>query len=284
MIDTLEKLDKKLHAVKQSSYDSKKAQIIYMSHGGGPLPILGEVSHESMNRFMRRLPSLIRKPDAIVVISAHWECDTPTVLSCQNPPMLYDYYGFPKEAYEIKYNAPGAPELAAKIIRMLKKRQLKAEQDSKRGYDHGMFIPLMMMYPDADIPTVQLSLIKGLNAKEHIRLGNALRGLMNENILVIGSGFSFHNMAAFSFGEAEEDIKNDEFQDWLKETVAGDMAMETIRERLENWTDAPNSRYCHPREEHLLPLHVCYGLAGSRGEVIFDDMIAGKRSLAFMWS
>ena len=262
---------------------ANNAQVIYISHGGGPLPILGEVSHEAMNRFMRRLPSLIKKPEAIVVISAHWECGIPTVLSAQNPTMLYDYYGFPAEAYELDYPACGSPELASKITRMLKKRDVESATEEKRGFDHGLYIPLLLMYPEADIPAVQISLKKGLRAKEHIKLGKALRQLMSENILIIGSGFSFHNMSAFSFEEADIDYKNDEFQDWLKETVAGDLPAEERIRRLENWTKAPNARYCHPREEHLLPLHVCYGISGGRGEVIFDDKIAGKRSLAFLW-
>jgi aromatic ring-opening dioxygenase catalytic subunit (LigB family) len=176
-----------------------KAQIAYLSHGGGPLPILGDASHKAMVDFMLQLPSQLRKPDAILVISAHWEESTATLLGAQTPPMFYDYYGFPDEAYEITYPAPGSPELANRIAGLLNKNDIPARIDPQRGFDHGLFIPLKLMYPHADIPSLQLSLLRGLNPAAHVALGKALRELMHENILVVGSGFSFHNMRAFSW-------------------------------------------------------------------------------------
>ena len=170
------------------------AQIVYFSHGGGPLPILGDPGHKAMVDFMTDLPSQLRQPDAILVISAHWEERVATVLGAEHPAMFYDYYGFPDKAYEIKYPAPGSPELAKKIIGSLEKEELAAHVDPQRGFDHGLFIPLKLMYPQANIPALQLSLLRGLNPAAHIALGKALRGLMDEKILVIGSGFSFHNM------------------------------------------------------------------------------------------
>ena len=124
-----------------------KAQIVYFSHGGGPLPILGDASHQAMIHFMEKLPSQLRKPDAIVVISAHWEESAATLMSAPNPSMFYDYYGFPDEAYTINYPAPGNPELAERIAALLKKKNMPASVDSQRGFDHGLFIPLKMMYP-----------------------------------------------------------------------------------------------------------------------------------------
>src|SRR5512140_3120992 len=176
-----------------------QAQMVYFSHGGGPLPILGDPGHKAMIDFMSRLPEQLRKPDAILVISAHWEESAATLLGAANPPMFYDYYGFPDAAYEITYPSPGSPELAKRIVGMLQESDIPTRIDFQRGYDHGLFIPLKLMYPQADIPSLQLSLLRGLNPAAHIALGNALRGLMGENILVIGSGFSFHNMRAFSW-------------------------------------------------------------------------------------
>ena len=242
-----------------------KAQVVYFSHGGGPLPILGDASHKAMVDFMVRLPSQLRKPDAILVISAHWEESAATLLGAQNPAMFYDYYGFPDQAYEITYPAPGSPELANRIAGVLKKNNIVSRIDPERGFDHGLFIPLKLMYPQADIPALQLSLLRGLNSGTHIALGKALRELMNENILVIGSGFSFHNMSAFSWqGNGGPDPANEAFQNWLIESCTGSLPQSEREKRLIEWEKAPSARYCHPREEHLLPLHVCLAMADSR--------------------
>ena len=263
-----------------------KVQIVYFSHGGGPLPILGDPSHDAMNEFMKKLPGILNRPEAILVISAHWEENTATVQSGANPPMLYDYYGFPEKAYKIKYPAPGNPELAEKICDVLAMAGVGCMINEKRGFDHGLFIPLKMMYPEADIPSMQISILHSLDAKAHIELGRALQPLLNENILIIGSGFSFHNLRAFSFSDMNKnamDERNDAFQDWLKDTIAGEHTQAEREQMLIDWESAPYARYCHPREDHLLPLHVCTALAGDSGKVIFDDYIAGKRALAFLW-
>lgn len=260
------------------------AQIVYFSHGGGPLPILGDASHQKMIAFMTRLPERLRKPDAILVISAHWEENAATLLGAANPPMFYDYYGFPPQAYEINYPAPGNPELAEKIGALLRQAGIPTRVDPQRGFDHGLFIPLKLMYPAADIPALQLSLLRGLSPTAHLALGKALRGLAGENILVIGSGFSFHNMRAFSWeGLETPDPANDAFQDWLIETCAGELGQPERQARLSAWEQALYARYCHPREEHLLPLLVCAGMAEAPAEVVFDDYILGKRGTAFLW-
>jgi aromatic ring-opening dioxygenase catalytic subunit (LigB family) len=261
------------------------AQVVYFSHGGGPLPILGDPSHRAMVEFMRHLPSQLHRPDAIVVISAHWEEKQATLLGAANPPMLYDYYGFPEEAYQINYPGPGDPELAQRIVDLLEQNGIPARIDPARGFDHGHFIPLKLMYPDADIPSTQLSLLRGLDPAKHLAMGKALRELLPENILIIGSGFSFHNMRAFSLGDKTyPDPANDAFQDWLMDTIANPVVSpEEREERLLNWEEAPYARYCHPREEHLLPVFVCAALAGKPGKVVFDDLIFGKRGLAFLW-
>ena len=261
-----------------------RAQIVYFSHGGGPLPILGVAGHQAMIDFMLRLPSRLRKPDAILVISAHWEESTATLLGSDSPPMLYDYSGFPDEAYEITYPAPGNPVLADRIINLLNKNTIPARLDPRRGFDHGVFIPLKLMYPEADVPSLQLSLLCNLNPAAHIILGKALRELTHENILVIGSGFSFHNMRAFSMqGIHTPDPANDAFQDWLIETCTGPIFQSEREQLLIDWEKAPSARYCHPREEHLLPLHVCLGMADKPASTIFDDHILGKRCVGFLW-
>ena len=261
-----------------------QAQIVYFSHGGGPLPILGDPGHRAMVDFMQRLPARLRRPDAILVVSAHWEESAATLLGAQAPTMFYDYYGFPAEAYEVTYPAPGSPELAKRIAELLATNSVPARIDSTRGFDHGLFIPLKLMYPQADIPSIQLSLLRGLNATAHIALGRAMRELMHENILVIGSGFSFHNMRAFSWQSVDApDPANDAFQDWLIDVCTGAMPQSEREHRLIEWDKAPSARYCHPREEHLLPLLVCLGMADKPAEVVFDNRILGKRALGLLW-
>ena len=261
-----------------------KAQIVYFSHGGGPLPILGDPSHQAMVEFMNALPNQLHRPDAILVISAHWEEPVATVLNAEQPPLFYDYYGFPEQAYEITYPAPGSPELAEKVVRLLNAQQIPTGANPVRGFDHGVFIPLKLMYPEADIPTTQLSLLRGLDAAAHLQLGKALRPLMDENILIIGSGFSFHNLRAFFNQQpGTPDPKNDAFQTWLIETCASDLTEGEREDKLLHWEQAPNARYCHPREEHLLPLLICAAMAGAPAKVVFDDQIVGKRAAAFLW-
>jgi len=262
----------------------RQAQIIYFSHGGGPLPLLGDPGHKAMIDFMIRLPSRLKKPDAILVLSAHWEENDVTLQGTPNPEMFYDYYGFPEAAYQITYPAPGSPELAQKISAMLNENHVPARIDLQRGFDHGLFIPLKLIYPQADIPCLQISLLHSLDAAAHIAFGKALRGLLDQNILIIGSGFSFHNMRGFNPGGPDRaDPANDAFQDWLIETCTGTLTQSEREQRLNEWQKAPSARYCHPREEHLLPLHVCQALAGTPAELIFDDRILGKRGLAFLW-
>lgn len=261
-----------------------KSQIVYFSHGGGPLPILGDESHQAMVDFMGQLPAQLGVPETILVISAHWEESVATLLGAQSPPMFYDYYGFPDKAYDISYPAPGNPGLANRIAAQMSERNLPVRIDSQRGFDHGVFIPLKLMYPEADIPTLQLSLLQGLDPAAHLAAGKALREFRSENILVIGSGFSFHNMRAFSrLGPNAPDQDNDAFQDWLIEVCTGPIPSAAREQHLMRWEDAPGARYCHPREEHLLPLHVCAGMADRPAKNIFDDYILGKRGVAFLW-
>ena len=167
---------------------------------------------------------------------------------------------------------------------MLQNNEVEAKLDNNRGFDHGLFIPLKIMFPDANIPCVQLSLLNSLDPKSHIQIGKALSELRNENVLVIGSGSSFHNMKAFFQTMGAPDKNNEEFERWLIDACTNNGITANEREeKLETWTDAPFARYCHPREEHLLPLHVCYGFCSSAAELVFDGKVVGKKVSAFLW-
>ena len=258
---------------------------IYLSHGGGPLPVLGDPGHREMVAHLKDIAASIRKPSAIIVVSAHWEEPVATITAHQNPPIIYDYYGFPEKSYSIQYPAPGAPELADELRVMLEHNGVHARLDVERGFDHGLYIPLLLMYPDADIPCIQLSLLAGLDAAEHIRLGEALSGLAGAGVLVLGSGFSFHNLKAFFSKDAiAPDARNQAFEDWLFDVCTNPSLDEQERsEQLVNWDRAPAARYCHPREEHLLPLHVCYGLAKRVCSARTELTIMNKKASAYFW-
>ncbi|MGL1893088.1 MAG: dioxygenase [Spirochaetaceae bacterium] len=257
--------------------------IIYLSHGGGPLPLLGDPSHKTMISFMKECKTA-KKPDAVLVISAHWEEAVPTITGSAKPSLYYDYFGFPGETYNLNYPLSSSPELVKKIEILFNTHNMDLVIDKKRGFDHGVFVPMILIYPEADVPVVEISLIQGLDPKVHIELGKILTSLKDENILIIGSGASFHNMSGFNSDvETTVDIKNDEFQEWIIETCTTNLLSSEIENRLIHWEVAPGARYCHHREEHLLPLHVCYGIAEDKGIKVFDDFILGKRAVAIRW-
>lgn len=259
-------------------------QVIYISHGGGPLPILDDPSHDNMIQFMKNLPQKIKRPDSIIVISAHWEEDIVTIQSGSKPDIMYDYYGFPEPAYSIQYPCKGDRDLALKIAGLFEHNGMEYRLDDNRSYDHGSYIPLKMMYPNAEIPVLQISLQHNLDPLTHLKIGQALRPLLEENILIIGSGFSFHNMREFDFmGKNIEDSLNNEFQDKLIEICCTEKDEKEKWDQFIKWENIPGARYCHPREEHLLPLFVCAGLSENVGTKVFDNYIVGKRAVAFLW-
>ncbi len=265
---------------------NKNQQILFLSHGGGPLPLLGDPSHSAMVRCLKNLAASVQKPSAILVVSAHWEESMPTVTSGPNPSLIYDYYGFPEESYHIAYPCQGEPLLAESVQEQLALAGIRSQLDDKRGFDHGLFVPLKILFPEADIPCIQLSLVNNLDPVLHVRIGEALRALDFENLMVIGSGFSFHNLRAFFSPETEDaKLMNASFEAWLKETCSNPaLSEETRMQRLFEWEKAPGARYCHPREEHLLPLHVCSGLAGRACNQVFELQILEKQSSMFFWS
>ena len=260
------------------------ADILYIPHGGGPLPLLGDPAHAELVRFLEDIPQKMGRPDTILVISAHWEELNPMVTSGQSPALIYDYGGFPEEAYTLTYPARGKPDLAERVVGLIKAGKMTAWHHRQRGFDHGLYVPLKIMFPDASIPCIQLSLMSSLDPAEHLQLGKALVGLRQENILVLGSGFSFHNLKALILGSAPEaDARNEPFQQWLVDTCTGPMPEAERQQRLVDWESTPFARYCHPREDHLLPLHVCCGMAQSPGKPVFTGKVMGQKACAFLW-
>ena len=262
-----------------------KPQILFLSHGGGPMPLLDDPMHTEMVDCLQKLASVLRKPSAILVVSAHWEEKLPTITAGANPSLIYDYYGFPEESYSITYPCKGEALLANKIQEQLERTGIVSNLDEKRGFDHGMFIPLKIMYPDADIPCVQLSLMDNLDPIQHVSIGQALQDLDYEDLLVIGSGFSFHNMKAFfALESAESKAMNESFESWLIDTCSNpNISEEERKNRFYEWERAPGARFCHPREEHLLPLHVCYGIANGACTESFQLKILNKKSSMYLW-
>lgn len=263
----------------------QRPKSLFISHGGGPLPLLGDEGHAEMVRCLQGIAAAMPQPEALVIVSAHWEESVPTITAGRFPSLIYDYYGFPPESYQIKYPCVGDPSLATDIHRMFGAAGIEARLDDARGFDHGVFVPLKIMYPQAAIPCVQVSLVKTLDASLHIDIGAALQGLDRRKVLVLGSGFSFHNLRAF-FSPASADSRNlnESFEHWLQSVCAGGHDSEEQRRGLlVGWADAPGARYCHPREEHLLPLHVCYGLAQARCTERFELTIMNKKSSMYAW-
>lgn len=264
---------------------SSRLPVVYLPHGGGPFSYVEfgvpRTEVEELTEFWRRLASFpAQRPRALLVISAHWEERLPTLMTAAKPSVYYDYYGFPPEAYEIQWPAPGDPTLAAHVEALLEDAGIATATDDERGFDHGTFIPLSRSFPEAEIPTIQLSLQQDLDPEEHLDIGRALAPLRDEGVYIVGSGMSYHNMRGFSLPQAADDANR--FDAWLQEAVALPRAE---RERkLAAWDDAPAARRSHPRHEHLLPLTVIAGAAGDDAASIpFNGTVFGKRISAVLF-
>jgi aromatic ring-opening dioxygenase catalytic subunit (LigB family) len=262
---------------------SSRMPVVFLPHGGGPWPFvdtgIGDPEElRVLSGYLRSIRDLPKTPPrALLVISAHWEERVPTLMTSAHPPMLYDYYGFPPESYQVSWPAPGEPVLAQRVRELLARAGFPSAEEPHRGFDHGTFVPLKLTYPEAHIPTLQLSLVRSLDPSEHLALGRALEPLRDEGVLIIGSGMTFHNLRAFG---APGQAISKQFDDWLVESVPLENA-ERDR-RLKNWSDAPSARAAHPREEHLLPLMVIAGAAGTdRATVAWRGTILSCRLSAF---
>jgi aromatic ring-opening dioxygenase catalytic subunit (LigB family) len=257
--------------------------VAFVPHGGGPWPFVDlgfpRQEVEALAAYLRSVASLpATPPQALLVVSAHWEERVPTVMTSPHPPMLYDYQGFPPESYEITWPAPGNPALATHVRALVGAAGFSTAEDQSRGYDHGTFVPLKLAYPNADVPAIQLSLVRGLDPETHLRLGRALSPLRNEGVFIVGSGMTFHNLRTF-FDPRSAPV-SETFDAWLRETMA--MPRHDRDARLIRWADAPDARLAHPREEHLLPLMVAAGAAGDDPAVLaFNGKMVGLRLSAY---
>jgi len=249
---------------------------LYIPHGGGPCFFMDWDPPDTWTRMRGFLEgvaaTLPQRPRAIVLVSAHWLEPAFTLTSAPQPALIYDYYGFPPHTYQLRYDARGDPRLAARLAEMLGQAGLPARQDASRGFDHGMFIPLKLVFPRADVPVVQLSLRSDLDPLAHLAAGRALAPLRDEGVLLIGSGMSFHNMRGY--GDARFGPVSEAFDGWLTATVESAPAQRHVA--LLHWAEAPSARQSHPphAEEHLIPLMVAAGAAGDgAGQRIFSDRV-----------
>lgn len=246
--------------------------VFFLSHGGGPWPwvdgrmqVFARTARE-LAELPLRLPA---KPKAVLMITGHWEAPRFSVSTSEHPPMDYDYSGFPMHTYRLKYPAPGSPALALRVQALLGQVGIASDGDPARGFDHGTFVPLSLMYPDADVPVVLLSLKSDYDVAEHIRVGEVIAPLRDEGVLIIGSGLTYHNMPGF--GRTGSTPVAEVFETYIENAVSQhDTAMRT--QMLVDWQSAPAARLAHPREDYLLPLMVVAGAAGAdQGARVFVE-------------
>lgn len=264
---------------------------VYIHHGGGPLPVMGK--QPDLAAFLSSYPSTLpEQPTAILIVTAHWEASQTTVSAGDSHGLLYDYGGFPPETYKYQYPAPGHPGLAERVQGLLTAANQQCALDMKRGWDHGVFVPLMVMYPEARIPVVALSCLRSQNAAAHIAVGEALQPLRDEGVLVIGSGASFHNFAhMFAQGTARERgvAHAAAWDEWLQHTLTSpDIAGSERRTCMASWESAPSAREAHPQgaAEHLMPLFTVFGAAGAGpvGRVVDGERQRELRTSKFEFS
>ena len=250
----------------------------FINHGGGPCFFLDGPMRESwseLESYLRKFASTLSEPiGAILIVSGHWEEDRPTVNAGAAPPLLFDYGGFPDYTYRLTWPAPGAPDLAARVRELLGAAGIASAENAVRGWDHGVFVPMKVMFPAADIPVVQLSLQHGLDPMTHLAIGRALKPLRDERVMIVGSGQTYHNMRGFTSGGGRVDPAAEAFDNWLREAMLDGAARDRM---LIEWEKAPGARTAQPHEDHLLPLMVVAGAAsGERGNIEFHGHALGK--------
>jgi aromatic ring-opening dioxygenase catalytic subunit (LigB family) len=222
------------------------------------------------------------RPRAVLVISAHWECIRPSVQSADKHPLLFDYHGFPPHTYRLTYPVAGSPATAARVRELLGLSGIDTDEEAERGLDHGVFVPFKLIYPQADIPMLQLSLQTGLDPAQHLRIGHALEPLRDEGVLIVGSGMSYHNLQQLYSGHPAAQHAAQRFDDWLGRVIASEPAER--EQALSQWAQAPGARECHPRSEHLIPLMVAAGAAGlDSGRRTYNERLLGKMISGFQF-
>ncbi len=259
---------------------------LFIPHGGGPCffmeppPRWEPDTWDRMGAFLRDLDARLgRRPRAVLVISGHWAAERPTLNVAARPGLLFDYYGFPDHTYRLTYPTAGAPELAAEVRRLLTQAGVDVGVEERRGLDHGVFVPFKLVYPQADVPILQLSLQQDFDAAAHLAIGRALAPLRDDGVLIVGSGMSYHNLPRFLSGRRDETA--DAFDAWLTETVEDPGGREHA---LARWREAPGAYDAHPEAEHLLPLMVAAGAAASDpGQRIYADRVRGKPISGFQF-
>ena len=230
---------------------------LFVSHGS---PMLA-IQDSPARRFLEGLGRALPRPKAILVVSAHWESQAgPAISLAQDPETIHDFGGFPPALFAIQYPAHGSPEVATQVAQRLENAGYPVSLSPQRGLDHGAWVPLMLMYPDADIPAFQLSVLHGASSAEHERLGQALTGLGNEGVLAIGSGSLTHNLREFRGQELDAPVPDwvSDFSNWMKQALQQDRRDALLDYRRQ----APHAERNHPTEEHLMPLFVAMGAAG----------------------
>jgi len=260
--------------------ETTKMPTIFLAHGGGPCFFMEwtmgppNTWHELRDWLTGLLAELGVEPAAFLIVSAHWEAPTTAVTGGAAPELIYDYYGFPDHTYELTWPAPGDPELAEKTSALLSQAGLPNVVDQGRGFDHGVFVPMKLVRPEADIPTVALSLRGDLDPLFHLEIGHALAPLRDEGVLIIGSGFSYHNFDGYMTERGFDDSV--EFDQWLTET--SQLPADERWSVLSRWEKAPKARASHPREEHLLPLMVAAGAADETGARVSTHEVMGVQT------
>jgi aromatic ring-opening dioxygenase catalytic subunit (LigB family) len=256
----------------------------FIPHGAGPCFFMDwdpPGAWDAMQAFLRDIATTLpARPRAILAVSAHWQQPDFALTGGAHPALLFDYRGFPPHTYQLRYPAPGQPALAARALSLLSQAGLAGHADATRGFDHGMFIPLLLMFPDAQVPVVQLSLREDLDPQAHLAAGRALAPLRDDAVLIIGSGMSFHNMRGY--GDPRFGPVSDAFDHWLVQTCEAEP--QDRENALAHWERAPQARLCHPprAEEHLLPLMVAAGAApAGRGRQVFSDRVMETTLSAF---
>jgi aromatic ring-opening dioxygenase catalytic subunit (LigB family) len=272
------------------SRTSGRLPTLYIPHGGGPCffmdtpPGLPRDLWDRMAAYLRGIDAALgRRPQSVLVISGHWETERPTVNTAMRPPLLFDYYGFPEHTYRLTYPVSGSPRLARRVRDVLAAAGIASDEEPERGLDHGVFIPFKLIYPDADVPVVQLSLNRSLDAATHLSLGSALAPLRDEGVLIVGSGMSYHNLRDLFTSEPRALRAAVEFDGWLNETVTEADPVERER-KLAAWHQAPGARAAHPRPEHLIPLMVAAGAAAADpGRRTYNEPLLGKPVSGFQF-
>jgi len=252
---------------------STRLPTYFLSHGGGPWPYMDGPFRENFHQLEASLKAIPAElggitPRAVLMISGHWEAARFEVMASPKPPMVYDYGGFPPHTYHIQYPAPGDPLLAERVHGLLAAAGLPTALNAQQGFDHGAFTTMFPMYPQADVPLVQLSMLQGYDPEAHLALGRVLAPLRDEGVLIVGSGLSYHNLRAFGPGAK---TASGQFDAWLQSTLLQAAPAERS-ELLRHWSEAPAARQAHPREDHLVPLMVAVGAAeGEAGTCIYHE-------------